>query len=202
MGCIVSLYCYVKDGGIGSPTNLPATFENVSNFYLLPPSELAKHGWYPFNPATPPTYTESTQKRVETLTFTGSAVDQSWQVVNLTQAEQIAFATARLQAIGQAISPYLDSQVANRQYDSIISATSWNLSNITVYKQEGAEATAFRDTCWNLFDNLVAGVQAGTTSLPTVDGFISSLPKLWTPPAPPNPGNGTSNGTSNGTQGI
>lgn len=173
------MYCQVINGIPQPPQSLPMTFGNVSNFQLLPPAELAKYGWYPFNPATPPAFTESTQKLVESLTFTGFEVNQSWQVVNLTQQEQIAFATARLQAIGQAISPYLDSQVANRQYDSIISATSWNLSNITIYKQEGAEATAFRDTCWNEFNNLVAGVQAGTTPLPTVNGFLVSLPRLW-----------------------
>jgi len=173
------MYCQVINGVPQPPQSLPVTFGNVSNFYLLQPTELARYGWYPFNPATPPTFTESTQKLVESLTFTGTQVNQSWQVVNLTQQEQIAFATARLQAIGQAISPYLDSQVANRQYDSIISATSWNLSNITIYKQEGAEATAFRDTCWGEFNNLVAGVQAGTTPLPTVNGFLASLPKLW-----------------------
>jgi hypothetical protein len=191
-------YCLVINGSIGAPASLPRDYQGVSNFYTLPPTDLARYGWYPFNSATPPSFTESTQKLVESLTFTGTQVNQSWQVVNLTQDEQIAFATARLQAIGQAISPYLDSQVANRQYDSIISATSWNLSNITIYKQEGAEATAFRDTCWSQFNNLVAGVQAGTTPLPTVNGFLASLPKLWAPPAPPpDPGNGTSNGTSN-----
>ena len=200
MGCVVSLYCLVVNGSIGAPAALPRDYQGVSNFYTLPPTDLARYNWYPFNPATPPAFTESTQKLVESLTFTDAQVNQSWQVVNLTQEEQIAFATARLQAIGQAISPYLDSQVANRQYDSIISATSWNLSNITIYKQEGAEATAFRDTCWGEFNNLVAGVQAGTTPLPTVNGFLASLPKLWAPPAPPpDPGNGTSNGTSNST---
>lgn len=195
MGCVVSLYCLFVNGSIGAPAALPRDYRNISNFYTLPPSELAKYNWYPFNPATKPTINEQTQKAVETLTFDAQRgqVNQSWQVVSLTQQEQIAFATARLQAIGQAISPYLDSQVANRQYDSIISATSWNLSSITIYKQEGAEATAFRDTCWSEFNNLVAGVQAGTTPLPTVNGFLASLPKLWTPPAPPN-GNGTANG--------
>jgi len=177
-------YCQVINGTPQPPRDLPTTFGNVSNFYLLPQSELAKYGWFPFMATAKPIYNEQTHKLAETLSFTGVIVMQSWSIVQMTQAEQIAFATARLQAIGQAISPYLDSQVANRQYDSIISATSWNLSNITVYKQEGAEATAFRDTCWNQFNALVAGVQAGTMPLPTVDSWIATLPKLWN-------GNGT-----------
>ena len=192
----MSLYCYVKDGGIGAPANLPQNYDNISNFYLLPASEVAKYGFYPYNPATPPAYNESTQKLVETLTFTGTAVNQTWQVVNLTQQEQIAFATARLQAIGQAITPFLDASVGRKQYDTIVSATSWNLSNITIYKTEGQQATAYRDQVWQDFGNLVAGVQAGTTPLPTVEGWLASLPPLWpAPPPPPDPGNGTSNGT-------
>lgn len=185
-------YCYVKDGGIGAPANLPQNHDNISNFYLLPASEVAKYGFYPYNPATPPAFNESTQKRVETLTFTGTAVNQTWQVVNLTTQEQIDFATARLQAIGQAITPFLDASVGRKQYDTIVSATSWNLSNITIYKQEGIEATAYRDQVWQDFGNLVAGVQAGTTPLPTVEGWLASLPPLW--PSQPSRGNGTSNG--------
>lgn len=189
-------YCYVQNNIPGPPQELPQNWGNVSNFNLLPPAALAARGWYPFNPATPPTFTESTQKLVESRIFTGSAVNQTWQVVNLTQQERIDFATARLQAIGQAITPFLDASVNRKQYDTIVSATSWNLSNITIYKAEGIEATAYRDQVWQQFNNLVAGVQAGTTPLPTVEGWFASLPPLWPPPPPPpDPGNGTSNGT-------
>lgn len=185
-------YCFVKDGGIGAPANLPQNYVNISNFYMLPASEVAKYGFYPFNPATPPTFNEATQKRVETLTFTGTAVNQTWQVVNLNQQEQIAFATARLTEIGNQITPFLDNQVSAKQYDNIVSATSWNLSNITIYKQEGQQATAYRDDIWQRFGNLVAGVQAGTTPVPTSDAWFASLPPLW------QTSNGTSNGTGNG----
>ena len=120
-------YCYVQNNIPGPPQDLPVNWGNVSNFNLLPPSELAARGWYPFNPATTPTFNESTQKLVESRIFTGTAVNQTWQVVNLTQQEQIDFATARLQAIGQAITPFLDASVSRKQYDTIVSATSWNL---------------------------------------------------------------------------
>ena len=172
-------YCYVINNQPSEPRDLPQNWLNISNFNLLSPSELAARGWYPFNPATTPTFNESTQKLVESRIFTGTAVNQTWQVVNLTQQEQIAFATARLQAIGQAITPFLDASVSRKQYDTIVSATSWNLSNITIYKQEGIEATAYRDDVWQRFNNLVSGVQAGNTPLPTVQGWLSSLPQLW-----------------------
>ena len=187
-------YCYIQNNVIGNPQSLPQNWQNVSNFYLLPPVELAAKGWYPFNPATPPAYTETTQKLVESRAFTGSAVNQSWQVVNLTQQEQIAFATARLTEIGNQITPFLDGQVSAKQYDNIVSATSWNLSNITIYKTEGQQASAYRDEIWQRFNNLIAGVQAGTTPVPTSAAWFASLPPLWPAPAPPDPGNGTGNG--------
>lgn len=188
-------YCYVQNNIPGPPQELPQNWGNVSNFNLLPPAALAAKSWYPFNPATPPAFNESTQKRVETLTFTGTVVNQTWQVVNLTTQERIDFATARLQAIGQAITPFLDASVGRKQYDTIVSATSWNLSNITIYKAEGQEATAYRDQVWQSFGNLVAGVQAGNMPLPTVEGWLASLPPLW-PASPPN-NNGTANGPAN-----
>lgn len=198
MGCVVSLYCLVVNGSIGAPASLPRDYRNISNFYSLPPSELAKYNWYPFNPAAKPTINEQTQKAVETLTFDAQQgkVNQSWQVVNLTQAEQIAFATARLTAIGQAITPYINSQVANKSYESHVSARAVASSADSEWAKDGREATAYYDAIWSIFKSLQAGVQAGTMPLPTVEQFISSLPKLWTPSAPPAPPNG--NGTANG----
>jgi hypothetical protein len=192
----MSLYCLVVNGNIGAPASLPRDYRNISNFYALPPADLARYNWYPFNPATPPTFTESTQKLVESLTFTGTQVNQSWQVVSLTQQEQIAFATARLTAIGQAITPYINSQVANKSYESHVSARAVASSADPEWAKDGREATAYYDAIWSIFRSLQAGVQAGTMPLPTVEQFISSLPKLWTPPAPPAPPNG--NGTANG----
>jgi hypothetical protein len=33
---------------VGFPQDLPINFENISNFYLLPPDILRSYGWYPF----------------------------------------------------------------------------------------------------------------------------------------------------------
>lgn len=117
----------------------------------------------------------------------------------MTQAEQIAFATARMEAIGQSITPYINSQVANKRYESHVSARIVKDSANPEWAQDGREATAFYDACWSIFTSLQTGVQAGTTPLPTVEQFISSLPRLWTPPAPPPNSNGTNNGSGNGT---
>lgn len=188
-------YCYIQNGGIGAPTQLPETFAGVSNFFALDADMLPSYGWYPFTPSPEPSYNPQTQKLVSELQISGETVVQNHSVVALTLDEQIAFVTSRLTEIGNRIQPYLDSQVAVKQYDSIVSATSWNLSNITIYKSEAEQATAYRDQVWQEFGNLVAGVQAGNTPLPTADAWFAGLTPLWPQPVPPTP-NGTSNGTS------
>lgn len=189
-------YCFVDNNGISQPQSLPRNWRNISNFNALEPARLAEYGWFQFVPAIQPVFDPASQRVESQLQFDGFQVKQAWTVVALTQAEQIAFATARITDIGNKIGSFLDGQVAAKQYDSVLSATSWNLSNITAYKTEAAQATAYRDTIWQAFGVLVAGVQAGTTPLPTVDGWFASLPVLWPPPPPPpNNGNGTGNGT-------
>ena len=193
------MYCQVINGTPQPPRDLPTTFGNVSNFYLLPQSELAKYGWFPFMSTAKPIYNEQTHKLVETLAFTGVIVMQSWSIVQMTQAEQIAFATARMEAIGQSITPYINSQVAHKRYESHVSPRAVKDSADPEWAQDGREAIAFYDAIWSIFKSLQAGVQDGTMPLPTVAEFISSLPRLWTPPAPPPNSNGTNNGTGNGT---
>ena len=190
-------YCQVNpnDQIPGPPNPLPRNWQNISNFYLLDPEILASYGFYPCVISDKPTFDETTQKLVENLAFDGTQVTQSWIVEALSPEDVENFATTRLTEIGNRIGSYLDQAVSAKQYDTIVSATSWNLSNITIYKDEAAEATAYRDQVWQDFGDLVAGVQAGNTPLPTVDGWFAILPVLWPAPLPPDNGNLPSNGT-------
>lgn len=190
-------YCYVKDGGIGAPTSLPRNWRNISNFHALEPGVLAEYGWFQFVPnVLIPAFDPAAQRLEEKLQFDGVQVSQTWAVVALTEAERIAYATAIITEIGSRIDAFLNQQSDARKYNSIGSAISWNQSR-TKYKTDGQQALDYRDTVWELFDGMIAGVQAGTTPLPTVDGWFASLPVLWPPPPPPpNNGNGTGNGTN------
>jgi hypothetical protein len=118
-------------------------------------------------------------------------VSDSWTVVDLTAEQQQAYVIEKLTEIGNGIGSFLDQAVSVKQYDSILSATSWTLSNITTYKSEGEAALAYRDSVWSQFYGMVQAVQAGTQAIPTVGEFFASIPPLW----PVNNGNGTSNGT-------
>lgn len=184
------IYCQVSQNGqIGSPQALPTTFENVSNFHTLDADILPSYGFYPFISSGQPSYDAATQRVEQQLQLSGQSVIQAWTIVDLTPEEQQAQVVSRLTEIGNRIQPYLDSQVSVKQYDSIVSATSWNLSNITTYKAEAEQATAYRDQVWQEFGNLVASVQAGNATAPTADEWFASLTPLW--PAPLPPSNGT-----------
>ena len=113
---------------------------------------------------------------------------QSWSASTMTAAEALAYATATMMDIANTIGSFLDQAVAVKQYDSIISATTWLTSNLTTYKAEGGQATAYRDTVWQAFYTTVAAVQAGTQQVPTKAAFFAQFPPLW--PPPPSNGNG------------
>ena len=173
------MHCQIIDGVIHQPQELPETFAGISNFFAVDPVLLPSFGWFPFVPAEKPSYAEATQKLVQSLELVNNKVVESWHVVSMTPEEQAAFATARLTEIGNQIGPFLDSQVQVRQYDTIISAASWSLSNITIYKSEAEQAAAYRDGVWQQFGSLVEGVQAGNTPLPTANSWFAGLAPLW-----------------------
>jgi hypothetical protein len=188
-------YCQVSPNGqISGPQWLPQSFTTVSNFNALDDASLATYGYYPYTPSPIPSFNPATQRLSQSFAVNGYNVTDIYIVVDLTAEEQQAYIIQRLTEIGNGIGSFLDQAVSVKQYDSILSATSWTLSNITTYKSEGDAAIAYRDSIWSLFYSMVQAVQAGTQALPTVGEFFASLPPLW----PVNNGNGTSNGTANG----
>jgi hypothetical protein len=188
-------YCQVSPNGqISGPQWLPQSFTTVSNFNALDDASLATYGYYPYTPSPIPSYNPATQRLSQSFAVNGFTVTDIYIVIDLTAEEQQAYVIQRLTEIGNGIGSFLDQAVSVKQYDSILSATSWTLSNITTYKSEGDAAIAYRDSIWSLFYGMVQAVQTGTQALPTVGEFFASLPPLW----PINNGNGTSNGTSNG----
>lgn len=189
-------YCQVNPNGqISGPQWLPQSFATVSNFNALDDASLATYGYYPYTSSPIPSYNPATQRIEQSFAFDGTSVSDTWTIVDLTAEEQTAYVVARLTEIGNGIGSFLDGQVSVKQYDSILSATSWTLSNNATFNAEGKQAAVYRDSVWGWFYNMVDAVQAGTQPLPTVGEFFASLPPLW----PVNNGNGTANGTANGT---
>ena len=185
-------YCQVQNGQISGPQWLPQSLTTISNFNTLDDATLASHGYYPYVQSPVPSHNTSTQRIEQSFLFNGTCVSDAWTVVDLSAEEQQAYVVSRLTEIGNGIGSFLDQQVSTKQYDSILSATSWTLSNITTYKSEGEEATAYRDLVWGQFYTMVQAVQSGTQQVPTISDFFASVPPLW---PPLDSGNGTANGT-------
>jgi hypothetical protein len=172
-------YCQVSNGQISGPQWLPQSFTTVSNFNALDDASLATYGYYPYIPSPIPAYNPATQKLEQHFAVNGFTVTDIYIVVDLTAEEQQSYVIQRLTEIGNGIGSFLDQAVSVKQYDSILSATSWTLSNITAYKSEGEAALAYRDSIWILFYNMVQAVQAGTQAVPTVGEFFATLPPHW-----------------------
>jgi hypothetical protein len=173
-------YCQVSpSGNISGPQWLPQSTPTVSNFNTLDDASLSEHGYYPYYPSPVPSYDPATQGIEQTFAFNGTYVSDTWTVFDLMAEEKAAYVLVRLTEIGREIGSFLDKQVSVKQYDSILSATSWTLSTISTYKAEGEAATAYRDTVWGMFYNMAQAVQTGTQPVPTVGEFFATLPPLW-----------------------
>lgn len=72
----------------------------------------------------------------------------------------------------------LDSFARTRGYDSIISAASYTASAVPQFAAEAARCVALRDQVWAACYAIMADVQAGTRTLPTVEQVIAELPAL------------------------
>lgn len=175
----LKFYCRISDGLIHQPAFLPTSYANISNFHMVSEEIAAMHGFYPCVIADYPKFQESKQRAVETLEFVNGSVIQSWQVLDLTPEESIAFATSRLTEIGNRIGPFIDQQVAVRKYDDMKSAATWSLSNVSAWRNEGQEALSYRDVVWQQFQTLVIEVEQGIKEVPTVEDWFAALPMLW-----------------------
>lgn len=185
-------YCYIDENGISQPQSLPRNWRNISNFNALEPAKLAEYGWFQFVPAIQPVFDPASQRVESQLHFDGVTVSQSWTVVALTQAEQVAYFQAIRPLFGGYLKEHMQLQVAFRGYDNIETACSWLASSVPQWVQDSQEANAFRDACYKVSEQIEDDVLAGTRTVPTREEFIAALPLLgWEPTPPPDNGNGT-----------
>lgn len=80
-----------------------------------------------------------------------------------------------------AVQRFMDEKVAERQYDSMISATTYATSSNPKYGPEGQACVVWRDAVWDKCYEVLAAVDAGTRQPPTIDELIAELPALVWP---------------------
>ena len=91
-----------------------------------------------------------------------------------TAAEIIASYTA-------AIQKRLDDFARTRNYDGILSAATYATSAVAKFKAEGQHAVEARDATWAKGYEILAAVEAGTRTAPTLDELAAELPSLAWP---------------------
>lgn len=77
----------------------------------------------------------------------------------------------------RAIQTHLDMEAKNKGYDSILSACSY-AGEPNRFQAEGKAAIRWRADVWDTAYTILAEVEAGTRTQPTVEELISELPTI------------------------
>jgi len=96
------------------------------------------------------------------------------------QEEFLASTKSRLTS---AIQSMLDDKAKERGYDSILSLCSYATSTAAKFSAEGQAGVEWRDEVWAKGYTILADVEAGTRSIPTVDELLAELPDFVWPGA-------------------
>lgn len=76
---------------------------------------------------------------------------------------------------------HLDAFAQTRNYDGILSATTYATSRVPEFKAEGQYAVEARDATWAMCYEILAAVEAGSRPVPTLDELLAELPVLVWP---------------------
>lgn len=96
-------------------------------------------------------------------------------------AEQLAAEKAeKIKTIERAVQKHLDTEAQVSGYDNILSAASY-AGYANPYQAEGQSFVAWRGDVWAYCYQVLADVEAGTRTEPTIDELIQELPQLTLP---------------------
>lgn len=85
------------------------------------------------------------------------------------------------QTMIDAIQKHLDTTAKTRGYDGILSLASYAASTHPPFAAEGRAGADWRDSVWGYGYRVLADVQAGTRTIPTVAELIAELPAMVWP---------------------
>ena len=79
------------------------------------------------------------------------------------------------------VQKHLDDFAKTRNYDGILSASTYATSVVPKFKAEGQYAVEARDATWAKCYEILAAVEGGTRPMPTMEELIAELPVLTWP---------------------
>lgn len=177
----MSKYCHVFNGVIHDPAPLPTSFENVSNFHLLPENKLNDYGFFEYLPSEKPAYNPITHYMIETLVLAGNKATSEYLIVLMTPQEQ-AQAIARLsESLSAIVNQHLDNVVAQKSYKNVETATTWEGDSVPQWDAEGATVKAWRSNVWQVAIAIQQAVLSGQRPIPTPEELIAELPTIVWP---------------------
>ena len=104
--------------------------------------------------------------------------DEAPKPVPQTPEEQQAMFTAAIQA-------HLDGFARTRNYDGILSATTYATSTVPKFRTEGQYAVEARDSTWAKAYEILGAVLSGMRPMPaSIDDVLADLPQLVWPEVP------------------
>jgi hypothetical protein len=80
-----------------------------------------------------------------------------------------------------AVQAMLDAKAREREYDGILSATTYATSTLPRFQAEGQACVAWRDAVWSKCYELMEQVDTGALAQPTVDELLAMLPAMEWP---------------------
>ena len=85
-----------------------------------------------------------------------------------------------LTKLSNSIQTYMDTKAQERRYDGILSLCTYATSTIPKFQAEGQAGVVWRDQCWATAYSIMADVQNGLRTIPTVEELIDEMPEfLW-----------------------
>lgn len=103
----------------------------------------------------------------------------------LTDNEKQAYIKQQSRVYELKVQKHMDEKVAEREYDSMISACTYATSSNPKYGPEGQACLQWRDAVWDKCYQVLAEVQAGTRQPPEIQELIDELPELVWPQTMP-----------------
>lgn len=120
---------------------------------------------------TEPAYDNRTQVAVEIAPVSGT---QQWRI-DPAPVEHV------ITAVQVAVQQRLDDFARTRNYDGILSVATYATSAVPKFAAEGQYAVQARDATWAACYQIMADVQAGRRTMPSVEQVLSELPTLEWP---------------------
>ena len=133
--------------------------------------EGASFGDFTWYEPVAPTYDLRTQVAIEITPLNGV---QQWRIDPAPVEQLVAVVT-------QAVQQRLDDFARTRNYDGILSATTYATSGVQKFTAEGQYAVQARDATWATCYAIMAEVQQGQRPMPSVEQVLSELPALEWP---------------------